>query len=112
MSSKDCEFLFFDRTKIYFCLQLVQLDRKIDPVHLVRNNALQVDLFPLRADDGDLIPGYQRRLEKRKSLDVVPVRMSNKEVGVQRFPVRDKMIAQTPYTGSRIENDQLVIIKP
>ncbi len=56
VSATDRKFLFTNRTKIYFRLQFIQLNGKLDPVHLVGNNPLEIYFFPFGTDNGNLIP--------------------------------------------------------
>ena len=42
---------------------------------------------------------------------MVPMRMSDEEVRIQRFPVCNEMVAQTANAGSRIKDDQLVVVE-
>ncbi len=86
MCPENRELLLANGAEINLRLQFIQLDGEIDPVHLVGNDALKVHFPPLGPDNRDLVARDESRLKERKSLDVVPVGMSDQQVRIRAIP--------------------------
>ncbi len=111
MRIEDGEFFLTDAAEIKVRFEFVQLDGEIDLLHLVGDDVLQIDLFPVRADNGDLIPGNKCRFEERKSLDMVPMRMSDEDVCFDGLAVCDKVIAEVADAGAGIQDDEFTVVQ-
>ena len=61
------------------------------------------------AEDAQPAAGFKQRREKRQSLDVVPVRVGNQEVKVERFPgkFREERFAECPQASAGVEKDEV-----
>jgi len=62
-------------------------------------------------NDRDLISRNESRFEKRETLDMVPMRMSDEEVRIQRFPVCNEMVAQTANAVPASKMIKLVVVE-
>ncbi len=59
--------------------ELAQLHREVRELHLAGERVVERAAAPLRAVDGDRVPGLERRREEGKALDVVPVRVAEED---------------------------------
>jgi hypothetical protein len=59
--------------------QLSEADGEVRAFHLRGKNASQTLAGPLVTEDANVISRFVRRTEERKPLDMIPVRMGNKQ---------------------------------
>src|SRR5713101_2588387 len=91
--------------------QIVERDRKEGGCHLTLENLAQTAARSIVAEDPDLVLVVVGRYEKRKSLNVIPMNVGNKQAEINR--TRTEFVleseAELANSRSRIENNKLAI---
>lgn len=113
-------FSFLDLEKLRFSLHFIELYRKILVAHLFDEKVLQlkVSLLPAVAHGArrtvyiEIIAFDERGRKKRKTLDVVPVRMGQKYVAGKRAQLEpcEKVVAEFSYSGAGVEYHYLIAV--
>jgi hypothetical protein len=93
-------------------LQLVELDREVDFVHLIGDHLAELEVPGLRSDDREFVPRDIEGLEKGEAVDVIPVRMADGEERLDRFTRRHQLIAEPPDAGPRVKHNEVVLVQP
>src|SRR3989304_1248717 len=76
-----------NRSEVKLSLKFVKLNRKVDAIHLLCDDFTQRLFSAFSSDDRQFISGDEGRLEEGKSLDVIPMRMRDEEIGFDRLSV-------------------------
>src|SRR4029077_16040160 len=100
-----------DLQELEICPHVIQLDREILGLHLNLENLPQVvdGLAPAERQEGDFLAGIISRRKKRKALDVVPVKMRERDEHLLLL-VTDgaKVFAQISQSRSRVDDSDAV----
>ena len=86
---------------------LIHRQREVDGVHLVGEGALERLHRPLRTDHRQSRAAHEVGTEEREALDVVPVRVADQEVRVDRA---GELVAELADARSAVDDDQLTVV--
>src|SRR5207248_7645422 len=90
---------------------VAQTNRKVGGIGLVCECGLQRLCGTGRPDDGEVRPRHEGRKKKRKTLDVIEVRVSDQQMGLQRLS-RAERAPQLGDAGPGIDHQQVVFLVP
>src|SRR5262245_46761517 len=87
------------------CAELVQLYRAVGILHLAFESLAQGLVHAFGRVKVPLIASSKERSEKRDALDVVPMRMADKDVPLKRRPLSREQMLPEPTDASPAIND-------
>src|SRR6202030_3696916 len=91
--------------------QLIHLDGEIGELHLSGKHFMQRAAAAFGAIDRDGVAFDKRRPEERKTLNVIPVRMSNENVRFEGFLASTHQRRGEPVrTGAAVKNQQVAVV--
>ena len=93
--------------------QLIQVDREIRELHLAGQHVMQRRTAAFRTIDRNRVSFDECRDEERKPLDMIPVRMPEENVGVDRLLALCHQLAanpRAPVPQSRIRSSPLAVV--
>src|SRR5687768_15950049 len=95
-------------------VQLLARDGKHDRGHLVADDTIDARLQRLLPPDREVVSALEDGAEEGETLDVVPVRVCQEDVALDRRAVGalDERPAQLPQAGSGIEDDEPPFRRP
>ena len=91
--------------------ELLERHGEVRVLHLSGKRALEREAQAARRVDVPLVAGHEERHEKRKALDVVPMRVGEHQVAAQRpLAGRRERHAEIVRPGAAIEDDQRSVV--
>src|SRR5215510_4400105 len=106
----DAEKAFFDFVVVNSACQVLQLDREVRILHLPGKGVLQTALECRGAVDVQLGAWYERRSEKRKALNVIPMGMADEQVNPLGAGSSQEIETQRPDAGSAVQHDGSAVL--
>src|SRR6266567_3965947 len=97
-----------DRGEVDRGIQLFERHRKYDGIHLIPHDAVDTAFECLAAPDSEVIASLKNRSEKWNALDVIPVRVRQEDVTLDRRSIgaAEEGATQFPHPSSSVEDDE------
>ena len=109
----DAEEAFLELPEVDAAAQVTELHGEVRVLHLPRHRFLEVVLEADRGVDVQLGAGDEGRHEERKALDVVPVRVPDEEMQLERLLLGlHEMQTELANAGAAIEDDERPARRP
>ena len=86
--------------------------REIGVVRLTADRPREAAVDPRRAVDGQVAPGHERRKKERQALDMVGVRVADKEVGADRLAPLSERVPKLSRARAAVEDQEGAIVGP
>src|SRR5205085_6518585 len=94
------------RLELDSCRNRIEWYREINRSHLTREQRLDVLFALIRAMHPNTALGVVQRREKRNALDVIPVKVCEEKINLDRFAARLQLLAKHPNAGACIEDER------
>jgi hypothetical protein len=106
----DPEKAFLELCIVNPACEVLHLDREVRVLHLTRKRIFETPLERNRAVNVQLASGQKCGREKRKSLNMIPMRVADQQMNSMRTQALEHVETKQAYSGTAVENDSCAIV--